>query len=73
MKHTLKIIFGKEQVIKAYNGVALNKEELSTNVKEFSFDTVEEKEAFVKGVQEAMGWTAYCIPEDELEDYFAQV
>lgn len=66
MKHTLKIIFGKEQVLKAYNGENFSDEELRLNVKEFSFNSEEEKNAFANGVYEAMGWTACFIPEYEL-------
>ena len=60
---TVKIVFGKEQVLKVHNGEALNEEELKLNVKEFSFNSEEEKIAFVNGVNEAIGWTECCIPE----------
>jgi len=66
MKHTLKVIFGKEQVIKAYNNESFTDEELAINVKVYSFNTNEEKEAFVKGINETIGWTECCIPELEL-------
>jgi hypothetical protein len=66
MKHTLKIIFGKEQVLKVYNGENLRDEELKANVKEFSFNSEEEKNAFANGVYEAIGWSDCCIPEYEL-------
>lgn len=64
MKQVAKIIFGKEQVVKAHNGESFSQEELEMNVKEFVFDTIEEKQAFVKGVFEAIGWTGCFISED---------
>lgn len=66
MKHTLKIVFGKEQVIKIYNNEPLTEEELKNNLKEYSFSSEEEKISFIKGVNEAIGWTECCIPEVEL-------
>lgn len=67
MKHTVKVIFGKEQVIKAYYGEPLTEEELQQNVKQYEFDTLEEKLAFIKGLNEAVGWVEICIPEFELQ------
>jgi hypothetical protein len=64
MKQVAKIVFGKEQVMKAHNGESFSQEELEMNVKEFVFDTIEERQAFVKGVFEAIGWTECFISED---------
>ena len=66
MNYKIRIIFGKEQVIKAYNNLPLSAEELDKTVKEYTFNTLEEKEAFIKGINEAIGWTDCCIPELEL-------
>ncbi|MFZ6037609.1 MAG: hypothetical protein ACOYU1_05130 [Bacteroidota bacterium] len=66
MIYTLKIVFGKGQVIKAFNNIPFTKEELEINVKEYNFNSQEEKEAFLKGINEAIGWTECCIPELEL-------
>lgn len=66
MTHTLKIIFGKEQVLKAYNKESFTKEEEKLNIKEYKFESIEEKDAFIKGLNEAIGWTEFCIPELEL-------
>lgn len=66
MIYTLKIVFGKEQVTKAFNNVPFTKEELEINVKEYSFNSQEEKEAFLKGINEAIGWNECCVPELEL-------
>ncbi len=63
MKHTLKIVFGKEQVLKVYNGEPLTTNELNINVKEYVFNELKEKEAFIKGINEAVGWTEYCFLE----------
>ncbi|MGC4127976.1 MAG: hypothetical protein QM564_00130 [Bergeyella sp.] len=63
MSYTLKVVFGKEQVNKTYNNEPLTIEELEINVKEYSFNTLEEKEAFIKGINETIGWNECCIPE----------
>lgn len=66
MKHTLKVIFGKEQVAKILNNEVLSEEELNVNVQEYLFETEIEKQAFIKGLNEAVGWTDICIPELEI-------
>jgi hypothetical protein len=66
MKQTAKVIFGKEQVIKVYNDEPLTEEEQSLFVKVYEFDTLQEKLAFIKGLNEANGWVEFCIPELEL-------
>ena len=68
MKYTLKIVFGKEQVSKIYNNEPLTDDELKHNIKEYSFDSEAEKIAFIKGINEAIGWTECCIPELELRE-----
>lgn len=65
MKHTLRVIFGKEQIVKTYNNKALTDEEIKLNVKEYLFNSEEEKLAFIKGLNEAIGWVDFCIPELE--------
>lgn len=57
MKHTLKVIFGKEQVAKILNNEVLSEEELNVNVQEYLFETEIEKQAFIKGLNQAVGWT----------------
>ena len=66
MKHSLKVIFGKEQVAKIYNNTPLSDEEIKLNVKEYQFNSSEEKQAFIKGLNEAIGWVDFCIPELEI-------
>ncbi len=66
MKYKLKVIFGKEQVSKILNNEALSDEELNLNVKEYQFETEIEKQAFIRGLNEAVGWTEFCIPELEI-------
>lgn len=66
MKYTLKVIFGKEQVGKFYGNINLTDEEIKLNVKEYQFNSIEEKYAFIKGLGEAIGWVDYCIPEIEM-------
>jgi hypothetical protein len=57
MKYTVTIIFGKEQVSKIFNSENLTNEELKLHKKVYSFDTFIEKEAFIKGIEESIGWS----------------
>lgn len=61
MKYTLKVVFGKEQISKIYNNEPFSQEELDNNIKEYSFNSIEEKDAFIKGINEAVGWTECYI------------
>lgn len=56
MKHSIKIIFGKEQVNKYHQNEPLSIEEEKINLKEFSFNSKKELEAFCLGLEEAVGW-----------------
>jgi len=68
MKHTLEVIFRKEQVIKMLSNEPFTDEEASLFIKKYKFDTIEEKYAFVKGMNEVLGWSEIFIPEFELLD-----
>ena len=56
MKHRVRVIFGKEQVLKVHRDEPLTEEERSLYVKDYAFETMAEKLAFVKGLNEAVGW-----------------
>jgi hypothetical protein len=62
----LKIVFGKEQVLKLYTNQELSEREISENVRYYDFSTEMEKIAFIKGIEESLGWNAYCIPDFEI-------
>lgn len=64
MNHSVKIIFGKEEISKFLDGKPLTFEEEEINKKIYNFKTLEEKLAFCKGVNEAVGWTESYIIED---------
>ncbi|MCU0360058.1 MAG: hypothetical protein MUF75_04960 [Bacteroidia bacterium] len=66
MKHTIKIVFGKEQVLKLHSSQPLTKEEKLLNVKEYTFNSLKEKDAFINGINEGLGWMEICIPELEI-------
>jgi hypothetical protein len=66
MKHVLKVVFGKEQVAKIYNNEKLTGEELKLNFKEYHFNSEAEKQAFIYGLNQAIGWMEICIPEVEI-------
>ena len=63
MKHTIKVVFGKEQVIKVSNNEKLTDLEELINLKEYTFKSKSEKDSFIKGLNEAIGWTDYIITE----------
>ena len=57
MKHSIKIIFGQEQVNKFYCNEPFTSEEKQTNIKEYSFGSKEQLDAFCLGINESVGWT----------------
>ena len=62
MKYSIKLVFGKEQVIKTLSNIELTEEELEINTKEYEFETEDELIAFKKGVDDSVGWFEYhCI------------
>lgn len=61
MDYKLQIIFGKNEVDKYFAGKPLSQFEKRINSKVYRFVSEEEKNAFVKGIQEAVGWTEYFI------------
>lgn len=65
----LTVIYGEEAVNKLYSNEELTNEELEVNVKVFQFETEIEKIAFIKGMEETIGWRKYCIPELEFNNY----
>lgn len=66
MKYNLEVIFGKEQVLKFSNNESFTEEEIELNVKQYQFNSEEEKQAFIKGLYEALGWIDFYIPELEV-------
>lgn len=64
MKHSIKIIFGKEQVNKFLSDIPFSEEEKNINEKEYYFETQLELDAFLKGVNETIGWLECYIVED---------
>jgi len=66
MKHTLKVVFGQEQTLKVLNNESLTEEEIDIHLKEYQFESAIEKKAFINGLNEAIGWTKFCIPEEEI-------
>ena len=72
--HELIILFGREEIRNYENGEQLSPDELQTNVKRFSFNSAEEAAAFLKGIDEAVGWDAW-LSLDELpknQEHFSE-
>lgn len=55
MKYLAEIIFGKDQVRKFHNNEPLNDFEKIINLKRYNFESRAERNAFYKGIGEAMG------------------
>lgn len=56
MKYLAEIIFGKDQIRKFHNNEIFNDFEKIINLKKYNFDSREERNAFYKGIDEAIGW-----------------
>ncbi|TDO83582.1 hypothetical protein EV143_10118 [Flavobacterium chryseum] len=70
MKYLAKIIFGREQLLKYHNDETLTDCEKIINVKNYSFETRLERNAFYKGIGEAIGWLEFeVIKEFEQKDH----
>lgn len=65
MEFKSTIIFGKEEVIKIYQGETLTLDEITNHVKTYVFKSKEELDAFEFGINEGVGWRDFCIPERE--------
>lgn len=79
MKYLAEIIFGKDQVKKFHNNEPLNDFEKIINLKKYNFESRAERNAFYKGIGDAMGWLEFEIikefeekitPEKEDEEEF---
>lgn len=79
MSYNVEIIFGKEQIIKHQQGKALTDYEKLINRKQYLFKTLNERNAFYKGLAESNGWTEFEIikeiqfkkdPEEKVFDYW---
>ena len=70
MKYLAEIIFGKDQVRKFHNNEPLDDFEKIINLKKYNFESREERNAFYKGIGEAMGWLEFeVIKEFEEKDH----
>ncbi|MFN5628099.1 MAG: hypothetical protein ACK48W_02315 [Bacteroidota bacterium] len=61
---TIQIVFGSEAVNKMIHNQPLSEEEKTVHQKTYTFKTEEEKLAFMKGIEQGIGWqTAYIVEE----------
>lgn len=70
MSYTVEILFGKEQIIKYHNGKTLNDYEKLVYRKKYDFASLQERDAFYKGLSEADGWIEFEIIN---ENYFKPI
>lgn len=61
----ITIVFGTEQVNKMHNGLSLTDEEKLIYQKDYYFNTEEEISAFIKGIDETVGWNECYVLENE--------
>lgn len=61
----ITMVFGTEQVNKIHNGFSLTAEEELINKKDYYFNTEEEISAFIKGVEETIGWNEFYFLKNE--------
>lgn len=61
ISHKIIVVFGQEQVNKIFEGAIFTDEEKQQFVKRFDFETLKEKEAFIKGMETASGWIGYFV------------
>lgn len=70
MKYSVEIIFGKDQITKYHNGQPFDDFEKIINVKKYTFKTQLERNAFYKGIGEAVGWSEFeVVKEFEEHDH----
>jgi len=66
MTYNLKILFGKSEIQKYHSDIALTIAEKEINLKQYSFDYRLERDTFLKGINEAVGWTEYFLIESDV-------
>jgi hypothetical protein len=66
MPYNLKILLGKNEIQKYHSDIALTITEKEINLKQYSFDYRLERDAFLKGINEAVGWTEYFLTESNM-------
>lgn len=64
MKYSITVIYGKEVVEKYLNEIPLTDEEKSLNEKIYFFKSLNERNAFRFGIEEAIGWNEVHITSD---------
>ena len=67
MNFTVKILFRKEEIEKIYNNIPLDLEEENIHLKTYNFNTKQELDSFLKGIDCAIGWMEYCIIEKHIQ------
>lgn len=61
MSYEIQILFGKNEIAKYQLGEELTELEKEINLKSFLFEEKNEVKVFLKGVNEGIGWTEYCV------------
>jgi len=67
MKYLAEIILGKDQIQKYHNNETFTDFEKTINIKKFTFETHTERNAFYKGIAEAMGWLEIIVINESEE------
>jgi len=61
MSFTVELIFGKDVIEKYWAGKDFTDYEKEINFKKYEFQTLQERNAFYKGIGETVGWSEYQI------------
>lgn len=68
LEYSITVIFGKDAISKHNNGEAFCELEKQVNRKQYYFETEKELIAFVRGIEETVGWLdVYYMIENMLE------
>lgn len=55
-EHCVTVLFGSDQIRKFHNREIFSEEDICLYTKYYSFDTEQELNAFILGIEEANGW-----------------
>jgi hypothetical protein len=70
MKHSIIVIFGKEQVDKFYQNEPFTDAERENHIKTYHFSSIKELDAFSFGINEAIGWLECHVLRTEQKEEF---
>ena len=64
----IEILFGEQEVRKYEQGTEFTDYEKILNIKAYYFNSELEKQSFIRGLEEGIGWNNYCIMDEEMNE-----